>query len=175
MLAEELKASGGVTFHFRKRCVGFTTREDLEADSVTIEFQDGTNATCDILVGCDGIKSAVRGQLLYRNNTADVKETLGDTGHKNHGLQDSMRFIGTSFCGTVAYRALLDPAKLHEVDPRHPLLLESGRKVVRCQATYSHPFHRPNSLRSSIWVIDVWVPSLFNVKKIERFNSTCSI
>jgi len=140
-------------------------REDLEADSVTIEFQDGTNATCDILVGCDGIKSAVRGQLLYRENEGDVKGASGGAGYKNRSLQDSRRFIGTSFCGTVVYRALLDPAKLHEVDPGHPLLLGSGRKVVRGCTTYPHPFHRPNSLRFSIWAIDAWALSLFNANR----------
>ncbi|MEU4564291.1 FAD-dependent monooxygenase [Actinoplanes sp. NPDC023936] len=46
--------------HFGHTVTGFTT----EADGVRLHFADGGSATGDVLVGADGINSAVRAQLL---------------------------------------------------------------------------------------------------------------
>ncbi len=43
-----------------KRFVGY----ELGKQGVTVRFEDGTDATGDVLVGADGLRSAVRGQLL---------------------------------------------------------------------------------------------------------------
>jgi 2-polyprenyl-6-methoxyphenol hydroxylase-like FAD-dependent oxidoreductase len=49
-------ARRGITTHYGKRLTGL----DQDADSVTAHFADGSSATGDILVGADGIHSAVR-------------------------------------------------------------------------------------------------------------------
>lgn len=54
-LAEAAQAQG-LEIHYAKQFVGYTSDED----SVTAEFADGTTATGDVLVGCDGIHSPVR-------------------------------------------------------------------------------------------------------------------
>ncbi|WP_232666446.1 FAD-dependent oxidoreductase [Pseudonocardia sp. TRM90224] len=48
-----------IPVEFGKRLVGF----DQDADTVTARFADGTAATGDVLIGADGIRSAVRGEL----------------------------------------------------------------------------------------------------------------
>ncbi|MGW2256030.1 hypothetical protein ACWCXH_38700 [Kitasatospora sp. NPDC001660] len=40
--------------------------------SVTARFADGTNATGDVLVGADGVNSAVRGQYLPHARVVDA-------------------------------------------------------------------------------------------------------
>jgi FAD-dependent urate hydroxylase len=49
----------GVPVEYGKRIVSATTT----AEGVTARFADGTAATADVLVGCDGIRSTVRGLL----------------------------------------------------------------------------------------------------------------
>lgn len=84
---------------FDKRCQAI--RQHAEGASIT--FSDGATATADIVIGFDGIKSAVR----------------------EHVLEDERggRF-GPRFSGTKAYRGMLDTARLEQslgaagVDPR---------------------------------------------------------
>jgi salicylate hydroxylase len=40
-----------------------------QGEQVLIEFEDGTNATANLVVGCDGIHSAVRSQFVADNPT----------------------------------------------------------------------------------------------------------
>jgi salicylate hydroxylase len=54
--AHELKPD---VVHLNKRVVGF----EEDADGVTLRFTDGTSAQGDLLVGADGLKSAVRKQI----------------------------------------------------------------------------------------------------------------
>lgn len=46
--------------HLGKRC----TRVELRHDSVGLSFGDGTSAEADVVVGCDGIRSAVRAHVF---------------------------------------------------------------------------------------------------------------
>jgi salicylate hydroxylase len=46
--------------HLDKQCVGLTS----SAAGVTVSFADGTSTSADVVLGADGIRSTVRGQLL---------------------------------------------------------------------------------------------------------------
>ncbi|MDT7789337.1 MAG: hypothetical protein QOF58_7756, partial [Pseudonocardiales bacterium] len=46
-----------------------------EGDDITLHFEDGTTAKCDVLVGADGIRSRVRKQYLPHAGTEDVGVT----------------------------------------------------------------------------------------------------
>ncbi|MBX7268170.1 FAD-dependent monooxygenase [Micromonospora sp. Llam7] len=46
--------------HFGKLCVGITEARD----QVTVEFADGSEVTCDVLIGADGHRSVVRRHLF---------------------------------------------------------------------------------------------------------------
>ncbi|KAF7794420.1 hypothetical protein EIP86_005554 [Pleurotus ostreatoroseus] len=66
--------------HFHKRC----TEVVQSGSKVTIKFADGSDATADVVLGADGVKSAVRGAVLGK----DANSVL-------------------SFSNTVCYRALI--------------------------------------------------------------------
>ncbi|KIM95430.1 hypothetical protein OIDMADRAFT_106437 [Oidiodendron maius Zn] len=56
MLLEKIKERSGIQVEWGKRVV--SVQED--EDGVRVSFQDGTTDTSDLLLGCDGIHSAVR-------------------------------------------------------------------------------------------------------------------
>jgi salicylate hydroxylase len=75
--------------HFGKRCVEVTQ----DGDSATARFDDGTSFRADILIGFDGIKSAVREHVL-------PAETYGE--------------ITPFWSGTYAYRGMISTTQLEE-------------------------------------------------------------
>lgn len=79
---------------FGKRLVSYTSREN----GIKLLFQDGSEAVCDLLVGCDGVKSVVR---------KDLFESLS-----KEGEQDLRGFIVPVFTGTIAYRGLIPGDRL---------------------------------------------------------------
>lgn len=50
--------------YFGKRLENFTIDHTKASEAITITFEDGTTATCDVLVGSDGVKSATRAKLF---------------------------------------------------------------------------------------------------------------
>ncbi|KAL5528518.1 hypothetical protein ACEPAF_7654 [Sanghuangporus sanghuang] len=64
----------------------------VQGDEIHLDFHDGSKATCDLLIGCDGIKSIVRKHLF---------EMLSNDGKQELDL------IEPTFTGTMAYRALI--------------------------------------------------------------------
>jgi salicylate hydroxylase len=64
-LAARVLALGG-TVHLGARVTGFTESEE----SIAVHLADGSSAGGDLLVGADGVKSAVRRQLIGPDNAA---------------------------------------------------------------------------------------------------------
>jgi len=82
-------------------------------NEVRLQFLDGKSATCDLLVGMDGIKSAVRKCFL------------------KHGVPKSP-LLHPIWTGTVAYRGLVPIKKLEVELPGHravhtPMIVSSNR------------------------------------------------
>ncbi|VDB84473.1 unnamed protein product [Peniophora sp. CBMAI 1063] len=91
-----------VGMHVAMRLVRYSDPEDANKP-VTLAFTDGTQATCDVLVGADGIKSAVRAtmyeELAGRAETAEKAEELRGR-------------IPPRFSGAIAYRGVIPKEKL---------------------------------------------------------------
>ncbi|KAF8519490.1 FAD/NAD-binding domain-containing protein [Hysterangium stoloniferum] len=77
--------------HFKKRVNTYS--QDVPDGPISLHFNDGTTATCDILVGCDGIKSMVRAQML---------RSMAEKGRP-----ELLEMIEPIYSGTTAYRGLI--------------------------------------------------------------------
>ncbi|KAI1502216.1 hypothetical protein F5X99DRAFT_427610 [Biscogniauxia marginata] len=67
-LDELVKVLPADVVKFQKRLITYDARSS--DDAVTLQFEDGTSATADAVIGCDGIKSRVRQLLLGEDNPA---------------------------------------------------------------------------------------------------------
>ncbi|KAJ7188021.1 FAD/NAD-P-binding domain-containing protein [Mycena filopes] len=88
------------TAHFGKRLVSY---ENQVTGEIELRFTDGTTTVCDLLVGCDGIKSAVRAQMLRMKAEEDEQPHLLD-------------LIEPKWTGVIAYRGLIPSTHLTNVD-----------------------------------------------------------
>jgi salicylate hydroxylase len=81
--------------YFSKRLVSY---KDSTPNPVSLLFQDGTTAECDILVGADGIKSSVR-QNMFTDLATNASENTQAAAYR--------RFTHPTWSGVVSYRALV--------------------------------------------------------------------
>nr|VWO96893.1 Mannitol 1-phosphate dehydrogenase [Ganoderma boninense] len=104
LLARHLDA--GDRIHFSKRLASYS--EVSPTEPITLSFRDGTTATCDLVVGSDGIRSAVRHTMF--NDLADDAENSGQA-------EEAARLrtmVDPVFSGQVAYRGLAPASALSE-------------------------------------------------------------
>ncbi|KAH9929144.1 uncharacterized protein B0H18DRAFT_997735 [Fomitopsis serialis] len=125
-----MEQSGGTSFHrshllgclrkhipdschiyFDKRLESYTK---LPTGDFRLAFKDGTQATHDLVVGCDGVRSTVRA-LLYRS-LAEQAERAGEQPKASEYASKA----DPVWSGNIAYRGLAPRAVLEEAVPNHP-------------------------------------------------------
>ena len=114
ILERNLPAS--CTVHSKKRLVNYMEPEQDDVhstSSIRLEFADGTISTADVLIGADGIRSAVRKTMFEAASRDD-----GDD------KRDLKQYIDPIFTGMVVYRALVSAEKLRREDPENIALKE---------------------------------------------------
>ncbi|KAI0358146.1 FAD/NAD(P)-binding domain-containing protein [Trametes cingulata] len=100
----------------RKRLVSYHQNTSSPHSIITLYFKDGTSATCDVLVGADGVKSAARRTMVEELATAAKVNGRPDHVRK---LQDA---APPKWSGTLAYRATIPANKLRSLLPDHRVL-----------------------------------------------------
>lgn len=80
-----------------------------ENGPIGLQFSDGTRAICDVLIGCDGVRSIVRGQFIRDKALADDDDRL-------------LKHVEPRWSGTVIYRSLIPKSRLAAQNPNHSLL-----------------------------------------------------
>jgi len=96
-------------------------------DPITLYFQDGSTATCDILLGADGVKSAVRKTMLHE------AATRAESQHQNAEAVNLRDLSEPQFSGFFTYRTLIPAERLSSISSQHRAL-SSG-----VQVSYSLP------------------------------------
>ncbi|KZT25299.1 salicylate hydroxylase [Neolentinus lepideus HHB14362 ss-1] len=87
--------------HTSKRLLSYTQRPS----SVLLKFTDGSTASCDVLVGADGLRSAVRVGLVHELRA--------------RGVVSSEHLAEARWSGEVAYRALIPMENVRKAAPGH--------------------------------------------------------
>ncbi|EPQ57035.1 FAD/NAD P-binding domain-containing protein [Gloeophyllum trabeum ATCC 11539] len=90
--------------HFNKRLSSYT--RSSSSSPITLCFADDSTAVCDLVIGCDGIKSTIRTQM-YREEAERTKNERGD-------WESIVGYIEPVWSGTIAYRGLIPASRLKE-------------------------------------------------------------
>lgn len=88
--------------HFGKRLTTYNNLPKSHGGDtpIALRFADGSTAVCDLLVGCDGIKSTIRKQMLEEHV------------HTRGGDRKLLDHFDPVWSGTIAYRALIPVQRL---------------------------------------------------------------
>lgn len=100
------------TVHSKKRLVNYVEAEQ-EMSSIRLEFADGTTATTNVLIGADGIRSAVR-KTMFEGASKDNVD----------GETDLKQYIDATFTGMSIYRSLISAEALAKETPENASLKE---------------------------------------------------
>ena len=99
--------------HCNKRLKTYT---QLPSEPIQLSFEDGSTATCDLLIGADGLKSAVRKAMLTEK--AKIAQSEGRTEEASELLAG----IEPTWSGTNSYRTLIPADRLEAHYPNHMVL-----------------------------------------------------
>ncbi|KAF7292584.1 hypothetical protein MIND_01155900 [Mycena indigotica] len=101
--------------HYSKRLRSF---DQQQSGPIELAFEDGSRATCDVLVGADGLKSATRAALLTERVSWMQSQGRPDE------AADAAECIEPWWSGQIAYRAVIPAERLRKVSPGHPALTQ---------------------------------------------------
>ena len=80
---------------------------------IMLHFQDGSTETCDILIGADGLKSAVRKTMFQE------AATWAESQHRRTDAAELRYLSKPHFSGYFSYRVLIPAARLSSISPQH--------------------------------------------------------
>ena len=94
---------------------------------IILHFQDESTATCDILIGADGLKSAVR-KTMFEEAVTWVESP---SQHRNDNAAELRDLSNLRFSGVFSYRAHIPAERLLNISPQHRVF--SSPVQVRCR------------------------------------------
>jgi salicylate hydroxylase len=112
--------------HYSKRLRSYKQRL---SGPIEVLFEDGSTTTCDVLIGADGLKSAVRRTFLAE------KAVWAKSEKRTAEVANINASVDPVWSGTNAYRALIPAERLRERAPDHQVFREPTQ--VSRQPAYS--------------------------------------
>ncbi|KAF8452743.1 salicylate hydroxylase [Boletus edulis BED1] len=100
--------------HTSKKLVAYSQPAAPQKSPIILTFADGSSSSCDLLVGADGIKSAVRGCMMR-----EIAQSLS-----GQAAMSALSCIDPIWSGAIAYRTLISTEKLRACAPHHRALRE---------------------------------------------------
>jgi len=88
------------------------------SEPIKLLFENGETAVCDVLVGADGLKSAVRKTLMTE------KAHFAQSEGRRAEAADCFASIDPLWSGTNSYRALIPTDRLRAIYPNHRVLTQ---------------------------------------------------
>jgi salicylate hydroxylase len=101
--------------HCGKRLQAYNQRPN---QPIQLSFEDGSTATCDVLIGADGLKSVVRKILMIEK--AEFAQSEG----QREEAANYLASIEALWSGTISYRALISAEVLQSRCPNHRVFTE---------------------------------------------------
>ncbi|KAI0277466.1 salicylate hydroxylase [Russula aff. rugulosa BPL654] len=105
-------------------------------DAILLRFQDGSTATCDILLGADGVKSAVRKTMLHEASSWPESQ------QRNADAAELRSLSEPHFSGFFSYRALIPAEKLSSISPQHQALSSGIQYIGKNMLLAVYPISR---------------------------------
>ncbi|KAF8468095.1 salicylate hydroxylase [Russula ochroleuca] len=103
---------------------------------IMLHFQDGSTATCDILIGADGLKSAVR-KTMFQDAA-----TLAESQHRSADAAELRNLIKPRFSGFFSYRTLIPAARLSSISPQHKAISSPVQYLGKNKHMIAYPISR---------------------------------
>ncbi|OBZ71586.1 Salicylate hydroxylase [Grifola frondosa] len=129
--------------HFHKRLSDYV---EPESGPILLKFEDSTTATCDIVIGCDGIKSNVRA-TMYRSFAAEAQQAGDDV--KATTLRAHADPI---WLGTIAYRGLIPRVVLETVQKNHRAIHTPTMYLGKYKYLVVYPVSRGQEINVVVFV-----------------------
>ena len=121
---------GNDKIHFSKRLTSYEY-DDSTAGPITLHFKDGTTATCDLVIGSDGVRSAVR-----RTMFTDLANQAENRGQADEAAR-LREMVEPVYSGQIAHRGLAPSSALSENafrETRSPQLVSLSDFSIRSRA-----------------------------------------
>jgi len=148
ILEKNLPAS--CTVHLGKQLLVYTDPEQQDGSMtspIELKFADGTRVTTDVLIGADGIRSAVRKAFF---EAASVDQSDGNK-------IDLKQYIEATFTGMTIYRCLFPAETLRRESPENLTLREMASYHGKGRALVTYPVAEGTMINCAAVICD---PSL---------------
>ncbi|THH16400.1 hypothetical protein EW146_g4239 [Bondarzewia mesenterica] len=111
----------------------YYTQPVRSGDPVHLVFHDGSSSTCDVLIGCDGVKSAVRASMLHEQGRHAEQCGLYSE------AADLRSRVEPRWSGVLVYRTLISAEKLRRVSPHHRVLTVPSQYLGKNRHIMAYP------------------------------------